>query len=311
MLDRILTQLHALVIPAGVEWEVLVVNNNCTDETDAILQKQIAHLPVRRAFESTPGIAHARNRALTEARGDLILWTDDDMAVPPDWLAHYHDAATRFPRATLFGGPIRAWFADDVSLDDRRFTLKNIAHLSPMFGVIDFGPEVRELQRGEFFFSGNMALCTEAARRFHFDGRFGRVGRDGLLGGEETLFLQQMLDAGEAGVWVGRAAAEHFIPAERLTPAYAWNYFAAVGRTQARIDGIRQCATLFGRPRWALLTHWRNRARAWAQRGIGGDWLPAYLAAAKMAGYLSESDAHRNSRQPGYLVPPHRAAADA
>lgn len=311
MLDRILGSLRALHVPPGHDWEVLVVNNNCTDDTDAVLERHARHLPLRRTFEPVLGIAHARNRALAEARGELILWTDDDMAVPVDWLRHYLAAAERFPAASLFGGPIRPWFADDVPPAVQQFMHSNERLLSSMFGVIDFGPEVRPLASGEVFFSGNMALRTAAARRFRFDGRFGRVGREGLLGGEETLFLQQMLEAGEHGVWVGTAAAEHYIPAERLTRSYAWQYYMALGRTQVRRDGIATCPTLFGQPRWALLQYLRNRASAWLARQTGGAWLPHYLAAAKLAGYLAECSNHRHQRSPGFLVPPHRAAADA
>ncbi len=309
MLDRILGMCRALEVPAGVEWELMVVNNNCSDDTDDVIAKHAAALPMRRAFEPQAGIAHARNRALVEASGELILWTDDDMAVPPDWMKQYLAAAECFPDASLFGGPIRGWFAEDVTEKQKQFTLKNIAHLSPMFGLIDFGPEVRELRPGEFFFSGNMALRTAAARKHRFDGRFGRVGRAGLLGGEETLFLQQMRERGERGVWVGNAHAEHYIPAERLTRDYAWNYFKALGRTQARIDGIPACPTLFGKPRWALWKHWQSRCRGWLIRQIGGNGIPASLTAAKLAGYLDECDAHRLRRPPGFLVPPHHADA--
>lgn len=309
MLDRMLESLRALRIPPGHAWEVLVVNNNCTDATDAVLERHAPHLPLRRAFEPVLGIAHARNRALTEARGDLILWTDDDMAVPGDWLENYCRAVERYPKASLFGGPIHPWFAENVPPAVQQFMQSNERLLSSMFGVIDFGREVRPLARGEVFFSGNMALRTAAARRFRFDCRFGRVGREGLLGGEETLLLEQMLDAGEQGVWVGNAAAKHYIPAERLTRSYAWQYFMALGRTQVRRDGIAACPTLFGQPRWALLQYYRNRLTAWLARKTGGAWLPHYLAAAKLAGYLAECADHRHQRSPDFLVPPHRAAA--
>jgi hypothetical protein len=236
-----------------------------------------------------------------------MLWTDDDMAVPNDWLTNYINAAEKFPEASLFGGPIRAWFADDVAADVRQFALDHLKALGPIFGLNDLGPEVRELRSGEPIFSGNMALRTEPARRFRFNARFGRVRRDGLLGGEETLFIQDMLDGGERGVWVGNATSEHFIPGERLTRAYIWKYFVGVGRTQGRIDGIKACPTVLGRPRWAVLQHWRERTTGWWKRQAGRDWLPSYLTAAKLAGYIEECLAHRSNRPDGYLVPPHRS----
>jgi glycosyltransferase involved in cell wall biosynthesis len=308
MLDRLLAELRLLSIPAGVLWEVLVVNNASTDATDDVLHKHTHWLPLRSVHEPTPGIAHARNRALTEARGAITLWTDDDMAVPADWVACYLAAAERYPAAVLFGGPIKAWFAHDVTLAEREFTDRHIGLLSPMFGLIDLGREVRPLAAGELFFSGNMALRTEAARRFHFDGRFGRVGKHGLLGGEETLFLQQMLNGGAEGVWVGTAWAKHWTPRERLTRDYAWRYFAALGRTQVRREGLPACPTFLGRPRWVLLQSARHRLLAGLKRPLGLDWLPHYLTSAKLDGYLAECRDHRhaNSAKSGFLVPPHQ-----
>ena len=75
-----------LAVPAATDWEILVVNNNCTDQTDQVIQAYQDRLPVRRAFEPRPGLSHARNRAIAEATGDYILWTDDDVTVSPNWL---------------------------------------------------------------------------------------------------------------------------------------------------------------------------------------------------------------------------------
>jgi glycosyltransferase involved in cell wall biosynthesis len=311
MLDRLLTSFHSLIVPADIQYEFIVVNNNCTDNTDVILDKHSTLLPLKRSFEPTAGIAHARNRALLDARGDLMLWTDDDMAVPGNWLVNYLDAANKFPDASLFGGPIRAWFADDVASDVKQFATDHMDLLAPMFGLKDNGPDVRDLKPGETIFSGNMALRTAAAKRYRFNSDFGRVRRDGLMGGEETLFLQQMLDGGERGIWVGNAESQHYITADRLTRDYYWKYFTALGRTQGRMDGIPACPTLLGQPRWAVLQSLRERWASWSSRLAGGNWMPHYLQAAKLSGYLEECEAHRNGRQPGYLVPPHKPAVVA
>ena len=97
-----------IAAPAATKWELLVVNNNCTDGTDEVIRAFEDRLPVRRAFEPRPGLSHARNRAIAEATGDYILWTDDDVTVCRDWLVAYADAFRRWPDAALFGGPIRA-----------------------------------------------------------------------------------------------------------------------------------------------------------------------------------------------------------
>ena len=96
LLDRTLARLRELCIPDGIDWELLVVNNNSTDETEKVLDRHAGHLPLRRLVESKPGKANAANRAAAEARGELILWTDDDVLVDRGWLAAYAGAAARW-----------------------------------------------------------------------------------------------------------------------------------------------------------------------------------------------------------------------
>ena len=86
--------------------EVLVVDNNCTDDTPNVVEAFRERLPIRRVTESRQGLAHARNRAVAEFRGDVLLFTDDDVRLGPGWLAAYQDAIRRFPDADYFGGRI-------------------------------------------------------------------------------------------------------------------------------------------------------------------------------------------------------------
>ena len=52
LLDQTLTEMRKLRIPPGIEWELLVVNNNCTDDTDGVLDRHEGRLPIRRLFET-------------------------------------------------------------------------------------------------------------------------------------------------------------------------------------------------------------------------------------------------------------------
>lgn len=67
--------------------EVLVVDNNSPDDTAAVVGEfaRGPHAP-RRVLETAQGLDHARNRGLAEARGDLLLFADDDILVAPDWV---------------------------------------------------------------------------------------------------------------------------------------------------------------------------------------------------------------------------------
>src|ERR1700690_2526966 len=73
--------------PAGC-WELLVIDNNSTDDPRDVVAAFMASTPSPRwILEQRPGLDHGRNRAIDEASGDVIALVDDDILVEPDWLA--------------------------------------------------------------------------------------------------------------------------------------------------------------------------------------------------------------------------------
>ena len=81
LLRDALQHMARLSIPVGVEWELLIVNNNSTDATDEVARSFAGQLPVRLLFEAKPGKSNALNTAIRQSKGDYILWTDDDTRV--------------------------------------------------------------------------------------------------------------------------------------------------------------------------------------------------------------------------------------
>src|ERR1051325_2688261 len=66
------------------EFEVLVIDNNSTDHTRAVVAEFAdAHPAPRHVLETKQGLDHARNRAIAEARGEIIVFADDDILVKP------------------------------------------------------------------------------------------------------------------------------------------------------------------------------------------------------------------------------------
>jgi glycosyltransferase involved in cell wall biosynthesis len=83
-----LESLSATRVPEGWEVELLIVDNASTDDTAQVIQSFMPQngLAVRYLHEPNQGQCFARNTALAESRGDIILFTDDDVRVPADWI---------------------------------------------------------------------------------------------------------------------------------------------------------------------------------------------------------------------------------
>ena len=69
-------------------WEVIVVDNNSTDDTRRVVEDAARDFPVqlRYLFEREQGRSPALNAGIRAARGAIIATTDDDVRVPPGWL---------------------------------------------------------------------------------------------------------------------------------------------------------------------------------------------------------------------------------
>ena len=76
------------------KWEVIVVDNNSTDDTRSAVEEAAPTFPVELVyqFEATQGRSAALNAGIRRSRGDIIVTTDDDVRVPVDWLECAGDA---------------------------------------------------------------------------------------------------------------------------------------------------------------------------------------------------------------------------
>jgi succinoglycan biosynthesis protein ExoM len=89
--------------------ELIAVDNSPEGAALALFAEMqtCAPIPFRWLHEPRPGVANARNAALTLAQGDLIAWLDDDEEAPPHWLASLIAVRAKTGAQSVFG-PVRA-----------------------------------------------------------------------------------------------------------------------------------------------------------------------------------------------------------
>lgn len=90
--------------PAG-QWEALVVSDGATDGTEAFVCGYASRAPfsLRLLTQDNSGPARARNRGIDAARGEVIVFTDDDVAPVPDWLAAHAAHHAQDPQIVVIG----------------------------------------------------------------------------------------------------------------------------------------------------------------------------------------------------------------
>jgi glycosyltransferase involved in cell wall biosynthesis len=256
-LRRTLESLAAMRLPDDITWEVVVVNNGCTDDTDEVVQALMDRLPIRREFEPERGLSRARNRAVDAARGDYIIWTDDDVVVGRGWLAAYGEAFGRWPEAAVFGGPIIPRYTAPVPkwLSDSRTLIGEV-----VYSARDFGDEPVPLCRARIPYGPNFAVRTTEQRIFRYDIRLGH-GPGQRRRAEEKDVIERILASGAAGYWVPLARVEHRVTREQQTVRYFADFCATTGEAEAHLTAALPTAgpRWFGVPRW----RWRRLFELW------------------------------------------------
>jgi GT2 family glycosyltransferase len=216
--------------PRG-DWEVIVVDNNSTDTTRAVVEDAARSFPapLRYAFEPAQGRSPALNAGIRLAAGDIIVTTDDDVRVEADWLDRAADGLERLDCDYVGGRVLPIWGAAPPAWLPNR----GGKHWA-VIALLDYGDRPIE-------FGARVPLGVNMAfRRSAFDaaGLFDpNTGRKAgtLLGQEVREWCIRARAAGIRGCYVPEMRLEHIIPADRLCKKYFRRWFYWRGISRARL----------------------------------------------------------------------------
>lgn len=253
---RTLADLPGLRQPRAA-WELLIIDNASRDNTPQLLASNPWPVgwTVRVVREEKLGLSNARNRAIREARGEYIIFIDDDETTDPDWLCAFERLiGAHAPDA--FGGRIEVLFEDlrPAWLSDE---------LLGFLGQLNRYQTIAPLtDPGTSFFGGNFGFRKSVCEHVGaFDADLGRKGSDNT-GGEEVDFYRRLLAAGYKVWWTPEAVIHHRIQAVKLDRAY----FLDLHYRQGRMEAIRKRGKgsrlppryLVGQLGRAILAVWRE-----------------------------------------------------
>jgi len=287
LLQRTLDSMTSLQIPRGIEWEIVVVDNASTDATPDVIAQAATKLPVHGVHEPRQGHSFARNTAVAAARGELLVWTDDDVRVERDWISEFLQGAAAEPRTQFWGGTV----LPDFESPPPRWVDENWEISSRIYALRDWKGIVPQVDLKHLPFGANFAIRTAAQRSYGFDPNFGRKGT-GMRGFDEVDVFRRMLDAGEIGTWRVAAKLHHFIPTSRLTLDYVRRYYVGQGETLVvRGESREPTADLKRRERSQRFWYRTKRSLGFSSRS----WMPCLIEASRVAGQLSARAKQKNA----------------
>lgn len=204
-LRETLASVGRLRVPQGLAAELLVVDNGSSDHTrEVVEQAGLANVPVRYVFEPQKGLSNARNRAIAESTGDILLWTDDDVRVPEDWI----EGMCR---------PILNGEADAVAGGVRLAPELERGWMTPFHKAWLACTDGQDQHEPQGLTGANMAFSRAVLDRV--PGFDPSLGAGGLGYGEDTLFSWQLERAGfrvAARLTSPSCVVEHHFDASRL-----------------------------------------------------------------------------------------------
>lgn len=246
------TCLGKLAHQQGVEelqWEVVVVDNNSTDQTPKTVRDLAAELPIRIRYVREPqqGLNYARNRGVTESGSKYFAFVDDDITTEAHWLSAVY-SSFQTNDADAVGGRIH--------LDP---SLKLPAWIKPeMYGFLgyqDLGEAAFQMDGARNYpFGGNMAFNRRVVEKIGlFNPKLGRRGsgqkRSELFKGAETDFFHRLAASGNARIFYEpKAVVYHQVLPFQLTKAYFRTIHYNAGYQKASNDSQAYGRQLFGVP---------------------------------------------------------------
>ncbi len=213
-------------------WEVLVVDNNCTDDTRVVVErhrnaKQIGRLSV--VSEHQQGLTPARRRGVREAAGEWLAFVDDDCLLDESWLTNAIAFADAHPRCGAFGGVVRpCWENGAEPLPDAvGWTLACQDHgfdACRIWGLVGAGIVLRRAALEQTGWIEAPLLADRIGRR--------------LVSGGDTEISLRIAACGWDLWYTPDCVIDHVIPAVRTTPGYLKRLAFGLGISQVLVDAL-------------------------------------------------------------------------
>lgn len=214
---------------AQKEYEIVLVDNNCTDRTHEECDRFVADFPLvqfRYFIETNQGLSYARNRGILESKGDILVYVDDDALVNPEYLQTYASFFDSHPDIDAAGGPIIPQYETE---EPKWFSLYTKTLVT---GFMSLGDVEREFPGERYPGGGNAGYRKRVFDKIGlFNVELGRKG-DSLMCAEEKDLFDKMKSINVRFYYLPTAILYHIIPEKKLTMDYFDRLTLSIGRSE-------------------------------------------------------------------------------
>jgi glycosyltransferase involved in cell wall biosynthesis len=212
--------------PPG-QFEILIVDNNSTDETPSVFQSARKKFPatcINYVKETQQGLSYARNRGIDESAAPYVVFLDDDIRAAPSLIPAWISFFSHHSEPAAGGGKIRVQF--DAPRPDwmSRFLL-------PLLGHHDLGKNPKKYPANKYPFGGNMGFNKKIFSKIGgFNPALGRKGAS-LNAGEEKELFRRLRKKEYDIYYLPDAFLYHRVNGNRLTISFIKKQAAGLGQS--------------------------------------------------------------------------------
>jgi glycosyltransferase involved in cell wall biosynthesis len=248
-------------VPPDIEYEVILVDNNCTDNTVQLSKDTWKNpsFPLRIVKEKEPGLIYARKTGVKSARYDILLFVDDDNILNPDWVTKLYHLYQEMPKVAIIGGYNQALIQGNKPSWFDRF--ENVYACGPRDDKPGLNPQ--------FLFGAGLSFRTRIIKSVLFsDLPLFLVGRtkNTLIRGEDTEMSLRCLLLGWDSYYDSSLRLQHNLLSKRVN----WNYVcqAKKGGGTARVVLKMYRDLLNNTEPWCFSMFVRHVLREWKKHFI-------------------------------------------
>jgi glycosyltransferase involved in cell wall biosynthesis len=289
-------------------YEIIVVDNGSTDSTKDVVDSFIEKFQnVHYYYEETPGLHVGRHRGLKQAKGDILVYADDDIEAFPTWLEGIAEAFED-KNVMLVGGKNLPKF--EAKPPDWIMNMWFQAHpegnMLGYLSLLDLGDSIKEINPYYVFgcnFSIRKSVLSEAGG-FHPDAMPQELIR--YRGDGESYVSQYILEHGYKTLYHPKASVFHMVPKARLSENYflhrSFNQGISDSYAQLRRNGGPDKTLLYLLQKWK----WRfplHKAKMFLKSCIQNksltenDFITLRLRKANRSGYLYHQNEVRKDQE--------------
>lgn len=211
------------VLKSRIDFEILIIDNNSPDQTSTVKEKYLTNNKVRYFLETKQGLSHARNRGLKEAKGDILVYLDDDIDLLNDYF-QICDQIFLDESISISGGKVLPYKVDIPDWLPKKYYF--------LVSVYDLGNIPKNVK---YLMGGNFAIRKTVANKVGlYNTALGRNGEK-LAGGEEIDYQNRAHKLGYKMFYHPKQNILHKIN-EKLNESYVLSYSSELGKSERIID---------------------------------------------------------------------------